>query len=105
MSAMVITLFLNQFTISIIKKISKFQLIILVFIALNLVFYSITPFWDKYYVMMGVFIPLLLNENKNSAGLDLQSKSFIQGFIILNHQKDKRLYVSKRLFVFFGADT
>jgi hypothetical protein len=35
------------------------------------------------------------------AGLDLQSKSFIQGFIIPNHQKDTRLYVSKRLFVFF----
>lgn len=70
MSAMVITLFLNQFTFSVIKNISKLQLIILAFIALNLVFYSITPFWDKYYVMMGVFIPLLLKENNNSHALE-----------------------------------
>jgi hypothetical protein len=70
MSAMLITLFLNQFDVSKIKNISKFQFIIIVFIALNLVFYSITPFWDKYYVMMGVFIPLLLKENYNSLELE-----------------------------------
>jgi hypothetical protein len=64
-SAIIISLFLNQFNTTKINNKSKFQLIIIVFILLNLVFYSITPFWDKYYVMMGVFVPLLLKENNN----------------------------------------
>ena len=64
-SALLAALFLNKFKTLNLFKYSKLQLIIMVFILLNLLFYSLTPFWDKYYVMMGVFIPLLLKENSN----------------------------------------
>lgn len=63
--AILLASFLNQFKSINLFKYSKLQLIIFVFIFLNLLFYSLTPFWDKYYVMMGVFIPLLLkNDNR-----------------------------------------
>ena len=63
LSGILVATFLNQFKTFNLFKYSKIQLIILVFIFLNLLFYSLTPFWDKYYVMMGVFIPLLLSDN------------------------------------------
>jgi hypothetical protein len=62
-SAIIVALFLNKFKTINLFKYSKLQLIIFVFIFLNLLFYSLTPFWDKYYVMMGVFVPILFKDN------------------------------------------
>lgn len=45
-------------------KYDVFKLILIGFCLMNLIFYSITPFWDKYYVIMAIFIPILLI-NKN----------------------------------------
>jgi hypothetical protein len=63
LTGILVATFLNQFKTMNLFKYSKIQMIILVFIFLNLLFYSLTPFWDKYYVMMGVFVPILLSNN------------------------------------------
>ena len=62
--ALLVSIFIDYLILQIkllIKSKSQFELQLLVFIVLNLMFYSMTPFWDKYYVMMGALLPIVLN--------------------------------------------
>lgn len=45
----------------------KLNAFILIFLVLNLMFYSISTFWDKYYIIMGLLVPVLLVRIKNDS--------------------------------------